>query len=425
MNLRTKSNYKTTNAISFLMSFSGALVFVFLPLYFYHVGVNLVNIGVIVAISVVATNIVKLIAGSFVDYYDRRNIMLVGGIIIAFTNLSLAFFVSEIFFILRGIAYGIGAAIFYPAYISYVWDISVKRHLSTFGAIRSTYRHLGLILAPLIGGLIIYLFGFITLFYTSFIVGILTMGLLFMLTDIKHTNKLPKISKIVHNYKSILITKGFTLLSFIRLIRSSAQLIWATFILIYLKSVVGYDFWQAGLVIMGSSVILLPFQLPLGRFSDNFHSKWLIIPGFLFIGIFMKLFFMFDHILSYIIMAGGVAIGFLAIDRPIFVRLAEMTPDDKHGQAIAIFESITWGLAAIALFYAGEFAELFSIRTVMTYLSSFSIGIGLVLVAFHRKISWKYGNHLRRHHLVRLYTPIDQIIDSFPEFSKGFKRTRL
>ncbi len=425
MNLRTKSNYKITNAISFLMSFSGALVFVFLPLYFYHVGVNLVNIGIIIAISVVVTNIVKLIAGSFVDYYDRRNVMLVGGIIMAIANLSLAFFVSETFFILRGIAYGIGAAIFYPAYISYVWDISEIKRLSTYGAIRSAFRHLGLVVAPLVGGLIIYLFGFKELFYTSFIVGISTLGLLFMLTYTKHKNKLPDFSKIIQNYRSILITRGFTLLSLIRLIRSSAQLIWATFILIYLRSVVGYDFWQAGLVIMGSSIVLLPFQLPVGRFSDKFHSKWLIIPGFLMIGTFMKLFFTVEHILAYTLMAGGVAIGFLAIDRPIYVRLAEMTPTNKHGQAIAIFESITWGLAAIALFYAGEFAELLSIREVISYVSSFVLGVGAVLIAFHRKITWKYGNYLRRHHLVRLYTPIDQIIDSFPEFSKGFKRTRL
>lgn len=425
MSIKTKSNNRISNAISFLMSFSTALVFVFLPLYFYHVGVTLVNIGIIVAISVVTTNVVKLIAGSFIDYYDRRKVMLIGGLIMAFTNLSLAFFVSEAFLITRGIIYGIGTAIFYPAYISYVWDISELKKLSTYGAIRSAFRHLGRVVAPLVGGLIIYLFGFKELFYTAFIVGLSTLGLLFMLTDTKHTNKLPNMDRVVKNYKSILITKGFTLLSFIRLIRSSAQLVWATFILIYLRSAVGYDFWQAGLVIMGSSIVLLPFQLPLGKFSDKFHSKWLIIPGFLMIGIFMKLFFTVNHILAYTLMAGGVAIGFLAIDRPIYVRLAEMTPTNKHGQAVAIFESITWGLAAIALFYAGEFAEIFSIKEVISYVSSFVLGVGAVLIAFHRKITWKYGNHLRRYHLIRLYTPIDQIIDSFPELSRGFKRTRL
>ena len=143
------------------------------------------------------------------------------------------------------------------------------------------------------------------------------------------------------------------------------------------------------------------------------------------IGFFMRLFFMFDHILSYALAMGGFAVGILLIYRPMYVRVAEMTPSSKHGQAIAIFETLTWGLAAIALFYAGEFAEVSSIRVVMMFLSSFSIGIGLILVAFHRKISWKYGNHLRRHHLARLYTPIDELVDSFPEISKGFKRIRL
>ena len=425
MALRTKANHRYANTISFFMSLSRSLVTIFLPLYFYHIGINLVNIGIIVAVSVVATNIAKLFAGSFVDYYDRRRVMFTGGLIMALANLSLVFFTTELFFITRGIIFGIGASIFYPAYLSYVWEISAKSKLSTYNAVRSVYRVLGVILAPLLGGLIIFLFGFITLFYTSFFIGIGTLSLLFFLTDIKHKNKIPSVSKIIENYQSILITRGFALLSFIKLIQSSITIIWYTFILIYLRNIAGYEFWQAGLIVMLSSMVLLPFQLPVGRFSDNFHSKWLIIPGFFMIGFFMSLFFMFDHILAYALAMGGFAVGILLIYRPMYVRVAEMTPNSKHGQAIAIFETLTWGLAAIALFYAGEFAELYSIKAVMLFLSSFSIGIGLILVAFHRKISWKYGNHLRRHHLVRLYTPIDQIIDSFPEFSKGFKRIKL
>ncbi len=425
MGIKTKSNRRYTNIISFLMSLSRSLVVIFLPLYFFHIGINLVNIGIIVAASVIATNIAKLFAGSFIDYYDRRRIMFTGGLIMAFANLSLVFFTTELFFITRGILFGVGAAIFYPAYISYAWDLYSKSRLSAYNAVRSFYRVLGVILAPLLGGLIIFLFGFITLFYTSFFIGIGTLSLLFLLTDIKHRNKLPSVSKIIENYQNILITKGFALLAFIKLIQSSITIIWYTFILIYLRDVAGFEFWEAGLVVMLSSIVLLFFQLPIGRFSDNFHSKWLIVPGFFMLGIFMRLFFMFDHILSYTLTMGGFAVGVLLIYRPMYVRVAEMIPNSKHGQAIAIFETLTWGLAAIALFYAGEFAEVYSIRAVMLFLSSFSIGIGLILVAFHRKISWKYGNYLRRHHLVRLYTPIDQLIDSFPELSKGFKRTRL
>ena len=142
---------------------------------------------------------------------------------------------------------------------------------------------------------------------------------------------------------------------------------------------VGYDFWQAGLVITGAYIILLPFQIPLGRLSDKFHSKWLIIPGFILLGLSMKLFFVYNHFLSYVIAAGGVSVGLLAIGRPIYVRLAEMTPDSKHGKALALFEAISWGLAAIVLFYAGELAESESIFFVMNHAASLAIGIGLIL----------------------------------------------
>ena len=59
------------------------------------------------------------------------------------------------------------------------------------------------------------------------------------------------------------------------------------------------------------------------------------------------------------------------------------------------------------------------------FLSTSAIVVGITLIAFHRKLRWRYGNYLRRHHLMRLYTPIDQLVDQFPEISEGFKKTKL
>lgn len=419
--IKTKYNFKTANSINFFRSLSNSLVYVFLPLYYFHLGINLVNIGTIIAISVIATNITKLYAGSLADSFNRKKIMLAGAAIMTLTNFSLLFFTSELYFIIRGIIFGIAFALFIPAYSSYVWDISEKRKLSKHNAIRSIYRYSGIILAPPIGGLLIYFYGFNALFLASVIAGIGVLLLINSLNDFKHKNKLPVFSKIIETYRSIAITEGFAILSFVHLIKATFDLIWYTFILIYLKNVIGYDFWQAGLIITGSYLILMPFQMPLGKFSDKFHSKWLIIPGFIVLGLSMKLFFVFDHFLSYVVSAGGVAVSLLAIGRPIYVRLAEMTPDSKHGQALALFEAISWGFAAILLFYLGELAEKTSILEVMNNSATFAIGTGLILIIFHRKIRWKYGNHLKRHHFMKLYTPIDRFVDSFPNLSRGFK----
>ena len=419
--LRTKLNFKIANNLTLFRSLSNSLIYVFLPLYYFQLGINLVNIGAIVAFSVIATNIAKIYGGSLADNFNRKKIMIWSSILMAITNFSLLFFTSELYFILRGIIFGLAYAMFVPSYSSYVWDISEKTKLATHNAIRSIYRYSGLILAPPIGGFIIYFYGFNALFIISVLIGIYSIYLINKFTEFKHKNRLPKLNKIWENYRNIGITHGFTFLSFIHLIKASFGLIWHTFILIYLKNVVGYDFWQAGLVITGAYIILLPFQIPLGRLSDKFHSKWLIIPGFILLGLSMKLFFVYNHFLSYVIAAGGVSIGLLAIGRPIYVRLAEMTPDSKHGKALALFEAISWGLAAIVLFYAGELAESESIFFVMNHAASLAIGIGLILIMFHRKISWKYGNYLKRHHMMQLYTPIDKFVDSFPFLSKGFK----
>ena len=47
---------------------------------------------------------------------------------------------AALFFILRGIIFGIAYAMFFPSYSSYVWDISQKTKLATHAAIRSIYR---------------------------------------------------------------------------------------------------------------------------------------------------------------------------------------------------------------------------------------------------------------------------------------------
>ena len=419
--IRTKSNFKLANNLTLFRSLSNSLIYVFLPLYYFHLGINLGSIGAIVALSLIATNIAKFYGGSLADNFNRKKTMIWSSGLMILTNLSLLFFTSELFFILRGIIFGIAYAMFFPSYSSYVWDISQKTKLATHAAIRSIYRYSGLIIAPVIGGLIIYLYGFKVLFIVSVLIGIYSIYLINSITEFKHRDKLPTFGKIWENYHKIGMTPGFTFLSFIHLAKVSFGLIWHTFILIYLINIVGYDFWQAGLVITGAYVILLPFQIPLGQLSDKFHSKWLIIPGFILLGISMKLFFVYTHFLAYVLAGGGVAIGLLAIGRPIYVRLAEMTPDRKHGKALALFEAISWGLAAIMLFYVSELAESRSIFFVINHGGSLAIGIGLILIAFHRKISWKYGNYLKRHHMIRLYTPIDKFVDSFPMISKGFK----
>ncbi len=111
MNLKTKSNHKHLNQIISLVTLSGALINIFLPLYLYHLGINLINIGIIIAVTVVAQSITKMIAGSYVDSYNRKRVMLVGGIIMALANLSLVLFTSELFFMSRGASGGLGWSI--------------------------------------------------------------------------------------------------------------------------------------------------------------------------------------------------------------------------------------------------------------------------------------------------------------------------
>ena len=94
--LKTKFNFKLANKVTLFRSLSNSLVYVFLPLYYFQLGINLVNIGAIVAISVIATNIAKIYGGSLADNFNRKRIMIWSAILMVLTNSSLLFFTSEL-----------------------------------------------------------------------------------------------------------------------------------------------------------------------------------------------------------------------------------------------------------------------------------------------------------------------------------------
>tara|TARA_Y100000034_G_C6907509_1_gene421615 strand:+ start:269 stop:1546 length:1278 start_codon:yes stop_codon:yes gene_type:complete len=424
MKIQSKRNENLSFLLSFFYSFSSGLVSLFLPLYFFHVNINLVNIGTIVAISLIVSRITQLASGALIDQYSRKKIMFMGAISVTLLNFSLLFFLSELFFIIRGIIYGIASGLFWTAYTSFAMDVVKVSKLSIFNSKRAIARGLGLIFAPLLGGLIIFLSGFTTLFYVSVSLGIIPLIVIISLKDYKHLGTIPTLEKITKGYGRLISIKGFSLLVFLKSVANSLIYIWAIFIPIFLRDSVNYSFLQIGIILMSVQLILLPFQLPIGKLTKKFHSKWLIIPAFFLMGIFMHVFFAFEHMFSFILMSAGISGGYFLINRPTYVRLAEMTPRKQHGRTVALFEAISWGIAGIALYYTGEIASILSIKEVLLTIAKLSIGFGAILVIFHRKLSWKYGYYMKRHHLMNLHTPIDEIIDNFPKISKNFKETQ-
>jgi len=408
---------KLTYLHSFYISFSLALVSVFLPLYFYNNNINLESIGLIFAISIITRQFVKLLSGYYSLKINKKYILDLAFIFFILCNLILITTIKIEFLYLRSILYGMAAGILWPTLLSIHWLNTPSNKLSYYNAKRSIHRYIGLISAPIVGGLIVYFYSF----YYLFILSTLLLFLSFFIHRKYKLDKFKKISKIgfFNEYISIYKIKGFKLLTLLNTIRAIYEILFMTFILIVLKDM-NYEFWMITLFITISYLFVLPFQTKIGILSDRFHSKYLLIPGFIIAGLCLIIFSITDLIYLLLLSTVGVLVSSLMLARTMYVRLSEITKN-KVSEGLALFDVISYTISSLFLIIFSKIAESFNIKYILQDLGIFIVLVGLILILFHRKLFWKTNNYKNRKDPYLFINSFDKLIDKYPSLSTGFK----
>ena len=408
---------KLTYFHSFFISFSLASVSVFLPLYFYINNINLETIGIIFAVSIFVRQLVKLLSGYYSLKINKKYILNLAFLLFIICNIILIYTIKLDILYFRSILYGVAAGILWPALLSIHWLNTPSNKLSYYNAKRSFFRYIGLILAPAIGGLIVYFYDFNLLFKISTYL----LGFNFIINSkYNFSNKsIHKKISFIKEYSEIFRIQGFKLLSLLNSIRAIYEVLFMTFILIVLKNI-GLTFTQITLFITLSYVFVLPFQTKIGHISDKFHSKYLLIPGFLISGLSLIIFSQSNTLTLLFLSTVGILVSSLMLARPMYVRLSEITKN-KVSEGIALFDTISYSSSAILLVVFSNLSKYMDLKLIIQDIGIFVTIVGILLIMFHRKLFWKTKNYKNRKDAYTIINSFDKLIDKYPNIASGFK----
>jgi DHA1 family tetracycline resistance protein-like MFS transporter len=270
------------SATGFVTSFGSYIVAANLPAYSRETGAGLIAIGILIALYDVAEIMIKPLGGLLSRRWGQWSILRAGLVLFALAS-GIYLILPPQWLILIRLLQGAGAAFF-----SVMSLTLLIRHfrdqkgmaLGIYGAVKNS----GYVLAPTIGGILVYLSDFQSVFILCLAVGLLVIVLSYLvrprsdadgeLPDGRQRKKNPALNDLLNSLKSRQ-TLPIYLVMFFNMIFMAAFFGFMPVLL----AAKGLDLLQAGIVLGCNAVVYLTVQPLAGRLSDTFRRKKLIAFG--------------------------------------------------------------------------------------------------------------------------------------------------
>lgn len=282
---------------SLITAFGLALLFPVLPIYAESFTLSLVFIGFILAADGFGLLIGDIPAGTLLNRFDRKNIMLLGIAIVALC-ISLLFWIKSIaLLIIVRIFTGIGMALWNIARYSYIREQSQNQNRGKSIATLGGVVRIGSFAGPAIGGIIAAQFGLRVPFIAAALITLLSfiLVLFFVSKKSKQSQTIQKQVSLLSAFKNLGITlksyqnillgpPGFGQL-FAQMIRHGRNIV----IPLYGSQVLGLSVDEVGYIMSIASGIDMSLFVPAGIIMDRFGRKFAIVPSFIIQGFSMIL----------------------------------------------------------------------------------------------------------------------------------------
>jgi EmrB/QacA subfamily drug resistance transporter len=170
---------------SFITPFLGSSINVALPDIGDHFQMDAVTLSWVTTIYLLSSAVFLVPFGKIADIYGRRKVFMIGVATVSFTCLMAAFAPNtEVFLILRALQ-GFGSAMIFGTAIAIITSVFPKEERGMAMGINVGSVYVGLTLGPFLGGLLTGKFGWESIFYAIFPLGLLV----FVLTLAKLTQE--------------------------------------------------------------------------------------------------------------------------------------------------------------------------------------------------------------------------------------------
>ena len=355
----------------------------FLPIYLLALGGSIYTVGSLNAIDNLLSALYSFPGGYLSDKLGYKKalmtfnvISLLGYAIVILIPTWQAVFVGSILFISW-------TAISLPAIMSMVSKSISKDNRAMGVSIHSLVRRIPMAIGPLLGGLLIYMYGeqagIRTAFIAAFVLGVAALFFVYFYMEEEKKEECKVVS--AFNFKEYFSPSLRNLLASDILIRFAEQIPYA-FVVIWVVKYNGITPWQFGILTTIEMVTALLVYIPVAYFADKYTKKPFVVATFGF-------FTLFPLILFYSHSFWGFAFAFVIRGLKEFGEptrkslIMDLAPEDAKARTFGTYYLIRDIVVAAAAFSS---AYLWDISPQTNFMTAFGFGLaGMILFAIFGK----------------------------------------
>ena len=319
-----------------------SLLFIIIPLYiaklpkeYFHLPLP-VMVGILISIYGFAVAFLQPIMGALSDHLGRRKILIQLGLgMIALCTLAFILATKYLDLLILRTLQGVAVAITIPAAMSLMAAITKKETRGGAMGVYSTFRMMGFVAGPLLGGFILDKYGFDAAFYVGSGFILLAMFLVqIWVDDVRITfknNKKPKVKIIDKD----LLSPGILSAGAATFLMASAFSM-VTTLENEFNSKLGISAFGFGFAFSMLMVGRLLLQVPLGRLSDFIGRKPLIICGLILMAPTTILLGNVANLTQFVLVRLGQGVAAAAIAAPAFAIAADLSVKGGEGRQMSV-----------------------------------------------------------------------------------------
>lgn len=311
-----------------------------LPILAQQLGASPATIGAIAATSTLTGILASFPAGLLSDYWGRKPLLIFAGVV--FCSAPLAYFLVVNpwqLALVRGY-HGLATAILSPVAMAYVTDFAPTHKGERLGWY-SSFTLAGRALAPVVGGLLLTVSTWQSVYVVCAIVGILTLVGMKLLpqTKTKRNRKIRQINSTAPAIRKILSHRMILITSLVEAAQFLAFGAVETFLPLYALSI-GIDKAAVGLIFASQVGIKVLARPLMGRMSDRYGPKRQIVVGLLLTSIAMWLFCQTQSVVLLLLTSAVFGLGIAISSAATSAFVADLAPVDSRGTALGIMSAI-------------------------------------------------------------------------------------
>lgn len=341
-------SFWTLTAATFIDRVGGALLYPFFALYFTgRFGVGMTEVGILFGLYAVSSFVGQLIGGTFSDRFGRRSILIFSLIATSTSTLLLGMVDSLMLFYVLVIFVGLIVESGQPARQAMVADLLPEEKRAEGYAIMRVVFSLAVAIGPAIGAFLVSQ-SYMALFVADAVISMTAAIVVWRFMpetkpEAKESQTAESGDSGSSGYRAILRDRIFMLYLGAGMLVSLIGMNLFTTLGVYLRDGFGVPGQAYGLLLSMNAMLVVVFQLPIGRRAEGFPPMLMMAVGSVLYGLGFGMFAFVGTTLLFVAAMIVLTFGEMILMPVSQSLVARFAPEDMRGRYMAIY-GVSWSL---------------------------------------------------------------------------------